>query len=74
MLRIEFERRRRKLSQTDVARLAHVRQQDVSLIEQGRYIPLANQLERLARVFCVSASTLLQPVEIVTEQPAQEQV
>jgi transcriptional regulator with XRE-family HTH domain len=70
VLRIRFERLLRGWSQTDVAHLAHVMQQEVSLIEQGRLIPTPNQLERLGRAFGIPPASLLKPVAIVEADDA----
>ena len=51
-------RRDRDLSQTQVARLANIRQQELSAIERGLQPPLA-LVDRLARVLGVHPNALL---------------
>jgi len=66
-------RRDRDLSQTQVARLANIRQQELSAIERGLQPPLA-LVDRLARVLGVHPNALLadsvQPVESSRSNPA----
>jgi transcriptional regulator with XRE-family HTH domain len=71
VLRIRFERLQRGWTQTDVAIRAHVMQQEVSLIEQGRLIPRPNQLERLGRAFGIPSASLLKPVSIAEVDEAE---
>jgi transcriptional regulator with XRE-family HTH domain len=66
ILRIKLERFLNEWHQVDVATGAHITQQEVSLIEQGRLRPRPDQLERLGALFGVSpASALLTPVVVV---------
>lgn len=69
MLRLQYERRRRGLSQESIAVVARLHQPVVSMIENGRLIPTPKQLERLAEAFRIQpASQLLEHVVIVREQ------
>ncbi len=73
--RIRFERLQRGWNQTDLAQLAHVRQQNISLIEQGRLIPNTTQLDRLASAFGIDPAELLKPhVAVVDPEKQLEQV
>lgn len=65
MLRLRFERTHRHLSQQGVALLARLPQQQVSLIELGRYQPSPAQLQRLAAVFKVAPDDLLKDVAMI---------
>jgi transcriptional regulator with XRE-family HTH domain len=65
--RLKFERTQRGLSQEAVAKLAHVQQTIVSLIEVGRLIPTTAQRDRLAAVLSVPPELLLTPVRIVED-------
>lgn len=78
MLRLQYERIVHGFSQGTLARLAGTTQPDICLIERGRLLPTATQLERLARALGVAPpSILLKPVlvepaddTVETEQPA----
>lgn len=62
MTRLKFERTRRHLSQEALGCIVQMTQPEVGLVEQGRLIPTAAQLQRLATVFGVPAARLLQPM------------
>jgi transcriptional regulator with XRE-family HTH domain len=49
MLTLEFARRRRRLSQADLARRAGITQSALSLVESGKRVPSLPTLQRLAR-------------------------
>ena len=69
MTRLEHERRRRGLTQTEMAAKAKLSQGDISLIETRRMVPTSRVLTRLARVLRVASETLLdevQPADVVT--------
>jgi transcriptional regulator with XRE-family HTH domain len=57
--RIRYERLQRGWNQTVLARLVHIRQQEISLIEQGRLIPSPEQYDRISRVLGVPPEELL---------------
>jgi ribosome-binding protein aMBF1 (putative translation factor) len=63
MTRMKYERRRRRLSQTSLAKLAGLQQWHVSLMERGHLIPTAAQRERLEAA--LEASDLLAQVIVV---------
>lgn len=44
---------------------------DIGLIEKGRLLPTADQIERIARALGVSAKAVLRPVEIAFEWPEE---
>lgn len=64
MLFIEFARRQRGMRQTELARVANVRQQFISQIERGEGIPPKDQRERLALALGVDPALLLKPVDL----------
>lgn len=68
MLRLKHERLRRGLTQDTVGVAARISQPTVALIEKGRLIPTAAQLDRLAAIFHISHDALLKPVEIVEDR------
>jgi transcriptional regulator with XRE-family HTH domain len=59
MIRTEFERRRRGLTQHALADLSGVPQTYISLLERGRLIPTETELDRLAHVLDVTPSGAL---------------
>jgi transcriptional regulator with XRE-family HTH domain len=62
-LRARYERLKARLSIDHVARLSGLTHAEVSLIENGRLLPSAAQLEKLGKAYQVSpASLLLKPV------------
>ena len=65
MLTIEFKRRERRWTQSQVAQLAKINQPLISLIEQGRFIPTPDQLARLGRAFDIAPDDVLKPSAIV---------
>lgn len=62
MNRLKFERTNKRLSQTHVAHVAHIPQPTLSQIELGRLVPTPEELQRLAAVFGLTPSELLEPV------------
>ena len=62
MTRIEFERRRRRWSQTVLAYHAHMAQADVSRFECRRAVPSPSYLERIAHALGVPPGDLLDEV------------
>lgn len=70
MLTIEFKRRERGWSQTQLAQLVRIGQPWISLIELGKFIPAPAQLARLARAFDIAPEDVLKPVTITTRGPA----
>jgi transcriptional regulator with XRE-family HTH domain len=75
VLRIELERRNRKLSQVDLGHDPEVRihQSFISLIELGKGIPTREQAERLARKLGLSPDDLLKPVVVADDVPVVEE-
>jgi transcriptional regulator with XRE-family HTH domain len=67
---VEFVRREKGLSQATLGQLARMRQSDIGLIEHGRLIPSSKQLERLAQVLGVPASSLLRTVAVELAEQA----
>src|SRR5947208_8796126 len=63
-LRLRYERLARRLSLDKAGRLSGMTSAEVSLIENGRLVPSAQQLEKLAKAFHVPANVLLKPVSI----------
>jgi transcriptional regulator with XRE-family HTH domain len=69
VLRLKFERDRRRLSQTRVAVAANIWQPTYSAIETGRLRPTAAQLQRLADIFNISPpEDLLVDVVVIREE------
>ncbi len=62
MIQIEVERRRRRLTQQQLADKVGMSQTLYSLLERGRLVPTDRELTSLARVLAVPADTLLAPV------------
>jgi transcriptional regulator with XRE-family HTH domain len=63
MSRAEFERRKRGLTQNQLATLTGVPQTYISLLERGRLVPTEQELVSLSEVLEVSPpSALLKPV------------
>jgi transcriptional regulator with XRE-family HTH domain len=60
--RLQFERTNQRLSQAHVAHVAHIPQPTLSQIELGRLVPTPEELQRLAAVFGLTPSELLEPV------------
>ena len=66
MLRLQFERIARGLTQAQLARLAGTHQSHVSLIEQGRLRPTKTELEGLACALgCAQPAALLRRIVAV---------
>lgn len=65
MTRLKFERTRRGLSQGQLGAIVRIKQPTVGLIEQGRLVPTAEQLERFAVALGVPPDVLLLPAELV---------
>jgi transcriptional regulator with XRE-family HTH domain len=65
VLRLKYERLRSKISSTKLALLVHIHQPTLSLIENGRLIPTAPQLARLAAVFNIPGDELIQPIVLL---------
>jgi transcriptional regulator with XRE-family HTH domain len=63
VLTIEFKRRERRWTQSQVAQLVRIGQPVISLIEQGRFIPTPDQLARLGRALDIPADDVLKPVQ-----------
>ena len=63
MKRLELERRCRDWTQTELAAAAGMHQAQVSLIENGRALPSAAQLTRLANALRVPACGLLADIK-----------
>ena len=59
---IEFERRKRGWSQSQLSEIAGVRQADISAIEIGRLVPSALQADRLGKAMGIPADMLLHEV------------
>jgi transcriptional regulator with XRE-family HTH domain len=64
---LEFARRDRKWSQTQLATVTRLRQNFISQIECGLAVPDGDQLERLAKALGVSADALLDPVPAIED-------
>ena len=68
MLGLEFVRRHRKLTQTQLSRLTKIAQPIISLIESGRCNPTPTELDALARVLGISPpSRLMEKLSDLTE-------
>ena len=68
MLRIKYERIRIGLSCTATALLVGLHQPTYTLIENGRLLPTPTQLARLAALFKIPISELLQPVVLLNDE------
>jgi transcriptional regulator with XRE-family HTH domain len=62
MLVIEFARRQKQLTQTQLSMATRIASHFISLLENSRAIPTEDQAQRLATALGVPADTLLQPV------------
>jgi transcriptional regulator with XRE-family HTH domain len=62
MLTVELARRQKQLSLNDLSATTRIAAHFLSLVENGRGIPTADQLERLAAHLGVPPETLLLPV------------
>jgi transcriptional regulator with XRE-family HTH domain len=66
VIRLQYERIRRNLTQGQLAYISKLSQPLISLIETGRQNPTEDELEQLARALAISPpSVLLLPVTIV---------
>jgi transcriptional regulator with XRE-family HTH domain len=65
VLRIKFERTNRGISQQRLAASARLHQPQLAQTENGRLIPTADQLRRLAAVFKVHPDDLLKDVVVL---------
>lgn len=68
MTQLEFERRRKKLSQAQLGNAARIHQTFISEIERGVGLPTLDQQQRLARVLDVPVESLLLPVEAAVQR------
>jgi ribosome-binding protein aMBF1 (putative translation factor) len=62
-LRLRLERRRRQISQSNVAASASISQPELSFLESGRLRPSTGQVEKLVRFFDISGDELFAEVE-----------
>jgi transcriptional regulator with XRE-family HTH domain len=67
VLRIHYERLNQRKTQAELGLEVGIHQNTVSLIERGRFIPDADQLERLAFVLKVSPPSALMHELVVVE-------
>ena len=65
MLTLEYRRRERRWTQSQVAQLVRIGQPVISLIEQGRFIPTPDQLARLDRALDIPADDVLKPITVI---------
>lgn len=65
MLMLEYRRRERRWTQSQVAQLVRIGQPVISLIEQGRFIPTPDQLARLGRALDIPPDDVLKPIAVV---------
>jgi ribosome-binding protein aMBF1 (putative translation factor) len=78
-LRVEFERRRRCLSQDELGQSVRIlgglhralKQSEISAIEHGRLIPTDDELEALGRVFQISPPSVLLKPCILARDPEE---
>lgn len=70
MLRLTIERRRKGLSQAQLARLADVHPATLSRLEAGKLFAYAGWRGRLAEVLDVPGDELFEPAE--DDEPAKE--
>lgn len=71
LLRLQYERMKRRWPQAEVARRSAVSQPEVSAIERGRLIPTEEQLLRLANALHLSPpEVLLKPTILKDEAEA----
>jgi transcriptional regulator with XRE-family HTH domain len=63
MTRLEAERRRRGLNQSDLGFLAQLTQGEISRFERRRALPSPRHLERLGRALGLPPATLLDEVQ-----------
>lgn len=66
LTRLEFERRRRCWTQTDLAYHVRLHQGQISLIECGRRPPTEEEAARIGHVLGVRPESLLEPVSLET--------
>lgn len=72
LLRITYERIRRRWSQAELSRRSGIRQQDISLIELGRLQPTDSQLLCLANALLISPPSVLLKPTILADEAAAE--
>ena len=69
--RVWAARKQKKLSQVALAALAHIDQQDISMIENDGWIPPLELRQRLAGVLEVPVEELFDPMaDLASERPA----
>lgn len=73
MLRLKYERVQRGLSQRTVGIASRIPQPTLAFIENGRFLPYPDQLQRLSNFFNVPVEELLKDVEIVTSTAMVEE-
>ncbi len=66
MLRLRYERQRRKWRLDDLAHYSRMAASDISRIETGRLRPSERQLARLAKALKVDAGLLVEPAPATT--------
>jgi transcriptional regulator with XRE-family HTH domain len=69
VLRLQFERNNRHISQAALGRATRIAQPHISLIEQGRLIPTNAQLARLGAFFGLPPHQLMKDVCVLTPTP-----
>ena len=72
IFRIHYERIQKRLSQKELARRARMRQQDLSLMEQGRYLPTPDELFRLSQVLLITPPEVLLKPTVLREEDVAE--
>lgn len=63
MLRLEFERRKRGWTQTELAYQASMTAADISRYEKGRMKPYDSHILRLSMVFDITPNKLMEEVK-----------
>ncbi len=64
MLRLEYERRHRGLSQAELARQTGLHPSTISKIESGRLNPYESQIRKLATALDMSEEEMLEEVRV----------
>ncbi|MGH9322583.1 MAG: helix-turn-helix domain-containing protein [Vicinamibacteria bacterium] len=72
MTRLEYERRRRRWNQTELAFHSRLTQSEISQIERRRLIPSPTYAERLGRALGLAPSGLLD--EVASERTAAQEI
>ncbi len=72
LIRLHYERIKRRWTQAELGRRAGIRQSDLSAIERGRMVPSEDELLRLANALHLGPpSVLMKPTVLADEAEAE---